>query len=106
MPPEPLLDDMQFDVEAAAMTLTLQGVVSVQEAVQLQAEMLEIDPSVRRVIVDCSQAEKLHCAAFQVLLSLNNSLHKRGGEMQIRGVNDAILQFARTAGLDGLVAPH
>jgi anti-anti-sigma regulatory factor len=74
----------------------------VEQASQLQADVLSIPVEATEVIVDCSDAERLHTAVLQVLLSYRSELEKRGASLQIRGANPSVLQCAETAGLGGL----
>jgi anti-anti-sigma factor len=93
---------MEPDTEIRSVTLALQGAIGIEEAAELQADVLNITSSIQDVVVDCSAAERLHCAAIQVLLSLQTALSERGGTVRIRDANASISQFAGMAGLNGL----
>jgi anti-anti-sigma factor len=94
---------MQTQTEISVPTLRLKGIVGIEEAIEIQPEVLRMAEQ-GGFAIDCSGAERIHCAALQLFISAQADTEKTGPKLRLLGMSPELKEFCSLAGFDRLLA--
>jgi anti-sigma B factor antagonist len=85
------------NLNGTELTVALTGRLDTTTATQLEAELNQCIPGVKKLVLDFTALEYLSSAGLRILLSTQKTMMKQG-EMVIRNVNETIYEIFELTG--------
>lgn len=89
-------------VDGSAVTMVLAGRLDTSTAPQLEAELKQTLPGMKKLVLDFNSLEYLSSAGLRVLLSAQKTMNKQG-EMILRNVNETVMEVFEITGFSDIL---
>ena len=86
------------ETEGEVLTAHLVGDLNVKTSPILEEDLTKSIGGVKKLILDFSEVEYISSAGLRVLLAMEKSMRRQGGQMTLLHVNPAVKEIIRLAG--------